>query len=144
MKKRIFAITLTSLFVLSMSSTAFAAGFGRGAGAGMGRGAAAKAESGFEFGMGRGANPDNPGLGLGICGGGYAFMWDENGNFLHKEAFETRIDKAINDGLIASTDKADMLEMYDYCATYGGGATGGRGGIRGGGRGGCIWSSNTP
>lgn len=126
MKKKIIAIALAVVFVVSLSLTVMAAGNGRGAG------------------MGRGANPENPGLG--ICGGGYAFMWDENGNFLDKEAFEERIDKAISDGLIAEENKVAILEMYDYCATYGGGATDVRGGGCGRGRGSCGMGfySNTP
>lgn len=109
---RFLAIALAAVFVLSLSVMVMAAGYGRGTGVG----------------KGRGANSESPGLGLGICGGSYAFMWDENGSFLDKEAFEARIDKAINDGLIVAEDKIAMLEMYDYCAAYGGGCGNGRSG----------------
>lgn len=55
-------------------------------------------------------------------------MRDDNGNFLSKEAFEKKLDKAIEDGLILAEDRAFFIERYDYCAEYGGGANGMRGG----------------
>ena len=70
----------------------------------------------------------------GYCGG---LMWDDDGNFLDRDAFEERLDKAIEDGFIPSGDRDYCLEMYDYCiggGMYGGGAYGGRGCCGGRGR----------
>ena len=122
MKRKLLMFALVFVLVFSVSSTALAAGLGRGGG-GMGRGGG-RMRGGTAYKTEK--NATYPGLGLGICGGGYAFMWDEDGNFLDKEAFEAKIDQAIADGLIASEDKAALLETYDWCAAYGGGAIGGR------------------
>ncbi|MCL2840643.1 MAG: hypothetical protein FWE05_07690 [Defluviitaleaceae bacterium] len=64
-------------------------------------------------------------------------MWDEDGNFLTREAFEERLDNWIAEGFINSQDRTFMLERFDWCFSYGGGATGVRGqcGGFGGGRG---------
>lgn len=73
------------------------------------------------------------GAGYGWCGGTGGLMWDDDGKFLSREAFEENLNKAIEDGFIRSEDKGAFLEMYDYCAENGGGAYGTRGyGMRGG------------
>lgn len=111
MKKKIIAIVFAAVLAVSLSVTAFAAPLGRGAN----------------------QNYSGLGLGLGICGGGYALMCDEAGNFLDREAFEAKLDKAISDGLIAPEFRTAMLERYDYCASNGFGGMG----VRNGGRGCC-------
>ena len=62
-------------------------------------------------------------------GGGMmnGLMWDDDGTFMSREAFEARLDELIASGLISETDGAFFLEKYDFCATYGAGATGVRG-----------------
>jgi|GEM_PF-3330013 len=70
-----------------------------------------------------------PGRGLGWQTGG--MMWDADGNFLTREAFEERLDGWIADGLVRAEDRAFMLERFDWCGSYGGGATGVRGGCGG-------------
>ncbi len=67
-----------------------------------------------------------PGRG-GYCqsGGIGGLMCDDDGNFLGKDAFEDKLDKAIEDGSIPSGDKEYYLDMYDFCV--GGGVYGGRG-----------------
>ena len=71
----------------------------------------------------------------GFGGGMRGIMWDYDGGFLSRDAFEARLDGLIADGFIHANDRAFYLEMYDFCGTYGGGfgncALGGR---RGGGR----------
>ncbi len=70
-----------------------------------------------------------PGNGYGCGMGGYGgFMWDDEDNFLDREAFEEKLDQYIEDGIIAAEDKDAYLEQYDYCAEYGGGSVGVRGG----------------
>lgn len=63
------------------------------------------------------------------------FMCDSNGNLLSREDFEAKLDKAIEDGLIEANDKAAYMDMYDFCATNGGGMGRGYGGA---GRGCCA------
>ena len=74
-----------------------------------------------------------PRAGYGQRCGGTGIMWDENGNFLSKDAFDAKLDKLIKDGVLQKEYKEFYLERYDYCSTYGGGAIG----VRGGGCGGC-------
>ena len=77
-----------------------------------------------------------PGIGYGCGMGGYVgFMCDDNGIFLDREAFEEKLDKYIEDGIIAAEDKDAYLEQYDYCAEYGCGSIGVGGRGRGCGRG---------
>lgn len=61
-------------------------------------------------------------------------MWDEDGNFLTREAFEARLNEWIADGRIPARNREFMLERFDWCADYGGGATGARGRCGGFGR----------
>jgi len=81
-----------------------------------------------------------PGRGLGSQMGG--MMWDEDGNFLTREAFEERLDGWIDAGLFRSQDRDFMLERFDWCSSNGGGATGVRGacGGFGSGRNASRWS----
>ncbi|MCL2035262.1 MAG: hypothetical protein FWG94_11115 [Oscillospiraceae bacterium] len=73
----------------------------------------------------------NQGWGCPNGGMGGGWMWDDNGNFLDKEAFGERIDKAVEDGLITAEDRDYLLEMYEWCIENG--WAGGRGrGVRGG------------
>jgi len=77
--------------------------------------------------------------GGGCSRGTGGMMWDEDGNFLTREAFEERLDTWIADGLVRSGDREFMLERFDWCLNYGGGATGARNfcrGLNGNGRGG--------
>lgn len=108
MKKKLIAIVGVALLVVSMATAAYAA---------------VKPA------------PVAPAAGNGFCGGGGGLMWDEDGNFLDKEAFEANVDKLIEDGFVVAEDKDALLELYDWCAAYGGGATGTRGGGCGMGRG---------
>ena len=70
---------------------------------------------------------------LGLCPGGGGMrgpgglMWDEDGNFLSREAFEEKLDALIADGIISAEYRDLFLERHDFCGTYGGGATGIRG-----------------
>ncbi len=73
------------------------------------------------------APPPGAGYGcrIGICGG---FMWDEDGSFVDRGAFEESLNQAIEDGLVRPEDRDFYFDRYDYCAEYGG-APGGRGGF---------------
>ena len=71
-------------------------------------------------------------------------MWDSDGNFLTREAFEERLDAWIADGAISERNRDFMLERFDWCFSYGGGVAGGYcvgfgqgGGFGGGRRGAC-------
>lgn len=92
------------------------------------------------WGVARTNNTTGYGYSYGMCSGtGYGFMWDEDGNFIDKTTFESRIDDAIDNGWIPSEYKDNYLNMYDYCAEYGAGAVGsGRFGGRGC-CGGAMW-----
>jgi len=91
-------------------------------------------------------------------GGGGGIMWrlmtDQNGNLLARDAFIERLDQAVAGGLVADTEKAWIVQMYDRHQSgnaiapngfdrgrFGGGPSygprGGRQGGRMGGRGGC-------
>jgi len=80
-----------------------------------------------------------PSRGMGRAMGG--MMWDEDGNFITREAFEERLDAWILDGIITSYDRESMLERFNWCSTYGGGILGRQGdcGNFGGGRGMRRW-----
>ena len=60
-----------------------------------------------------------PGGGFGMMGG---MMWDDDGNFLSREAFEQRLDGWIAEGRIPANNRAFFLERFDFCLAYGGGA----------------------
>jgi len=78
------------------------------------------------------------GNGWGFCGGRGAMnglMWNEDGTFMSREAFEARLDELISAGIILESDRAFFLERFDLCSTYGAGATGVRGACGGNGRG---------
>ncbi len=66
----------------------------------------------------------NYGNGCGICVTGDSLMWDEDGNFLNRESFESALDRLIEDGTICEEDRDYYLERYEWCSTYGGGAVG--------------------
>ena len=72
------------------------------------------------------------GRGTGYMGG---LMWNEDGTFMSREAFETRLDELIASGTILESDRPFFLERFDFCATYGAGATGMRGACGRNGRG---------
>ena len=55
------------------------------------------------------------------------FMWNEDGTFMSREAFEARLDEMIASGSILESGRAFFLERFDFCSTYGAGATGMRG-----------------
>lgn len=105
MKKKIIVIMGAALLALGTTATSFAAA------------------------------PVTSSAGYGFCGGGYGVMWDQDGNFLDKDAFEANLDKLIEDGYILSENKDYFLERYDWCSDYGSGATGVRGGCGGRGMG---------
>ena len=63
----------------------------------------------------------------------YGLLWDDNGNLISREAYEERLDNAIEDGILRDGDKAVYLERYDYCAANGGVCPR----VSGRGRGGC-------
>lgn len=109
MKKKVIIVMGVLVLALSLSITAFAAV--------------------------PAAPSDGYGNGYGFCGGGYSLMWDQDGNFLDKDAFEANLDKLIEDGYILSEDRDYFLDRYDWCAENGGGAIGVRGGR---GMGGCC------
>lgn len=48
----------------------------------------------------------------------YAFMCDEDGNFLSRTDYVAKIEKAIKDGSIQTKDKDAYLRMYDSCNNY--------------------------
>lgn len=54
-------------------------------------------------------------------------MWDEEGNFLTRDAFEALVDELIAEGNVRTQDRAFMLERFDWCQNYGGGANGRQG-----------------
>lgn len=124
MRKKIAALTMVAALVLGLSTTALASlVFANTT-------SANAATSANEFrGCGRGG-------GVGMMGLG-GMMWDDDGNFLTREAFIERLDSLIADGQIAANQRDFFIERYDFCGTYGGGATGTRGGcaVNGGGRG---------
>lgn len=78
------------------------------------------------------------------CGGGIrGMMWDADGNFMSREAFEQRLDEWVAAGMITPALRASYLEMYDFCGAYGGGAYGTFGNcIAGGRRGGMMRFTN--
>jgi len=51
-------------------------------------------------------------------------MWNEDGTFMSREAFDARLDEMITSGSILESDRAFFLERFDFCSTYGAGATG--------------------
>ena len=61
-------------------------------------------------------------------------FWDSDGNFLSRADVEANLDAAVTAGTITAEDRDFLLERYDFCAAYGGGALGRRCG--GAGRGG--------
>ena len=69
-------------------------------------------------------------------------MWDENGNFLERSTFSNRLDLFIIDGSISADSRDFFLEMYDFCATYGGGSNGIFGNCVAGGRRGSMGRGN--
>ena len=75
-------------------------------------------------------NEAQPGFWGGCCGG---LMWDEDGNFLSRDAFIERLDGLIQQGFIPEGEREFFIEMYDWCAAEGGGQFGR--GFRRGGRG---------
>lgn len=94
--------------------------------------------------------PQAPMSGFASCPGrstGSRMMWDDDGNFLTREAFEERLAAWIADGIISAQDRSFMLKRFDWCLIYGGGSDSGCvgnlnggfgrgcGGNRGGGRG---------
>ena len=117
--KKLVVLALAVVMVLSLSTTALA-NIGPRGGGGWGSG------------------------GWGGCpGGGMGLMWDDNGSFVSRDAFEQRVDDLIESGVIASADRAALLDMYDWCAENGfAGGRGGRGGCGGfgGGARGQMWS----
>ncbi|MCL2576384.1 MAG: hypothetical protein FWE33_08100 [Defluviitaleaceae bacterium] len=75
--------------------------------------------------MARGFGRMDGNQGFGGCGGGMqGLMWDDNGEFLAREAFETRIDGYIAQGFILQSSRAGLLAHFDWCAENGGGAFG--------------------
>jgi len=62
-------------------------------------------------------------------------MWNDDGTFMSREAFEARLDEMILSGSILESDRASFLERFDFFATYGAGATGVRGACGRNGRG---------
>ena len=68
-----------------------------------------------------------PRAGFRFGSGGYSLMWDADGNFLNKDAFEANIDRLIDDGFLRAEDRESYLERYNLCATQGCGAIGVRG-----------------
>ena len=62
-------------------------------------------------------------------------MWNEDGTFMSREAFEARLDEMIALGSILESDRAFFLERFDFCSTYRAGATGARGACGRNGRG---------
>ena len=75
---------------------------------------------------------------MGLQGAGYAFFWDANGQFLSRDSVETAVNDSLANGSLTEAQRDFLLDMYEYCASLGGGATGVRCG--GGGRGyGRAW-----
>ena len=69
-------------------------------------------------------------------GGHGRHFWDESGNFLSRYDVEASLDAAVAAGTITFEYRDFILERYDFCSIYGGGAFGGcRGGWQGRGRG---------
>ena len=74
--------------------------------------------------------PRGAGFGRGICwevGVQYAcynFFWDEDGNFLSRESVEVNLNNAVENGEITAAQRDLLLERYEFCAAYGGGAAG--------------------
>ena len=62
-------------------------------------------------------------------------MWNEDGTFMSRNEFEARLDSLITSRVILESDKSLLLERFDFCATYGAGATGFRGACGRNGRG---------
>jgi len=58
-----------------------------------------------------------PGWGMHGWGGGGEITWrlmtDQNGNLLARDAFIERLDQAVASGLVAATEKAWIVQMYD-------------------------------
>ena len=50
-------------------------------------------------------------------GGATGMMMDDNGNLLSQEAFEARLDSAVQDGQMTQEEKAYYLNMYERCTT---------------------------
>ena len=59
-------------------------------------------------------------------------FWDADGNFLNRTDVEANLNAAVTAGTITAAERDLLLERYDFCAAYGGGAAGVR---RGAGRG---------
>ena len=77
------------------------------------------------------AAPIAPRAGFRLGPGGYGLMWDTDGNFISKDAFEANLDRMIDDGLLRAEDRESYLERYNFCATQGCGSIGARGSFRG-------------
>jgi len=54
-------------------------------------------------------------------------MWNEDGTFMCRESFETRLDELIVSGVISETDRDFFLERFDFCLQYRADARGIRG-----------------
>ena len=42
-------------------------------------------------------------------------MWNDDGTFMSREAFEVRLDELIASGSILESDRAFFLERFDFC-----------------------------
>lgn len=93
--KKLLSVGIVVLMIIALTSSAFAATPAPAP--------APRAANGYGFGCATGA--------LGC----YGLMWNEDGSFASKDDFSARLDKAIEDGLLAAEDKAAYLESYDYC-----------------------------
>ena len=62
-------------------------------------------------------------------------MLNENGTFMSRTAFEVRLDELIISGSILESDRAFLLERFDFCSTYRAGSAGSRGACGRNGRG---------
>lgn len=91
--RKLMIMIITVLMVFALTSAAFAAT----------PAPASKTADGYGFGCATGS--------LGC----YGLMWNEDGSFASKDEFSTRLDKAIEDGLLLADDKEAYLETYDYC-----------------------------
>ena len=62
---------------------------------------------------------------------GIHHFWDADGNFLSRADVEANLNSAVAAGIMTAAERDWLLERYDFCAVYGGGALGVRRGCAG-------------